>query len=357
MFHLPPSPWRTSSWLRPWMIGLSALLLLAGIGAAVPAIRATFIDTGAVSTLTINGDVLPSGSGVKRLGNPSLPWWQVNSNSYYVPGGGAFDTMAGVNAGTMYLGNTNATGIVIGQNGIQTTLFGGLVPGVTNTLSLGTPSFLLNQVNSSFYYVPGGGAIDTESGGAAGTLHIGDVNATGIVLGKSGSTAALAGNVTVAGTLQGSAGTGTATGLVPITLYENTTVTPSVTSGETAGSTYPIPANTLSAVGNNVHISAGWTHAANTNSTTYKLYFNGAAFISATNATSGDTIFTDFYVVRTTAGYSWHSFTISGGAGLVGGHGTSTATFTSSIDTHISVTGPTANGDLSTNYLRVEYWP
>lgn len=357
MFRLPPSPRRTPTWLRPWMIGLGALLLLAGIGAAVPGIRATFIDTGAVASLTINGDVLPSAAGVKRSGSPSLPWWQVNSNSYYVPGGGAFDTMAGVNAGTMYLANTNATGLVIGQPSIQTTIYGPWIPGTTNTVSLGSSSVLLNQVNSTFYYVPGGGGVDTESGGGAGTLYLGNNNATGVVISKPGSTATVAGNMAVTGTLQGSAGTGTATGLVPITLYENTTVTNSVTSGETAGSTYSLPANTLSAVGQSLHIGAGWTHAANTNSTTYKLYFNGAAFISATTAISGDTVFTDFYVVRTTAGYSWHSVTISSSAGLVGGRGTSTATFTSAIDTHISVTGATTNGDLSTNYMRVEWWP
>lgn len=157
-------------------------------------------------------------------------------------------------------------------------------------------------------------------------------------------------------TITSFAGTGTATGNCPITIYENTTVTPSVTTGETAGSTYSIPANTLSAVGQKLRISAGWTKAANANSTTYKLYFNGTAFINVASAVSGDSIFTDFEIVRTAAGYSWHNFTASG-AGVTGGHGTSTATFTGAIDTHISVTGATTNGDLSTNYMRVEWWP
>jgi hypothetical protein len=154
------------------------------------------------------------------------------------------------------------------------------------------------------------------------------------------------------------AGTGTQTGSAPITIYSDATVTPSVTSGETDGSSYTMPANTLSANGQMFKCQAAWTHAANTNATTFKLYVAGVAVISASNSTSGDTIGVEIRFVRTTSSLgTYHALITSGGA-LTSAKGVfNPLTWSNNNIIKISVTGATTNGDLSTNYLRCEWWP
>lgn len=195
--------------------------------------------------------------------------------------------------------------------------------------------------------IVGGGVIGDIIGGL-GTLYLGGGNTNVINLGTLS-----AAPVNIA------AGTGSATGQVPCTLYHDTTVTPSVTSGETAGSTYTLPANTLSANGQMLRISASWTHAANANSTTFKLYFAGTAIVNSTNASSGDIIGVEVRITRTSSTTAtYHAIITSTGAGI----GTQrialgALSFTTTNDIHISVTGATTNGDLSTNNLVVQYWP
>lgn len=186
-------------------------------------------------------------------------------------------------------------------------------------------------------------------------------------VGYDGTVSTVAGIAAASGTFSGAlaanavtsgAGTGTATGLVPVTLYRDTTVTPSVTTGEVDGSSYTMPANTLSANGQELRVSAAWTHAANTNSTTAKLYVNGTAIGNFASAASGDATGIEFRIVRTSATVAtYFGIGQAPSGGYFGARGTITIAAGSAMIIKISVTGPTTNGDLSTNYLRVEYWP
>lgn len=155
-----------------------------------------------------------------------------------------------------------------------------------------------------------------------------------------------------------SVGTGTATGKVWAELFRDTTVTNSVTTGETAGSTYTLPANTLSSNGQMIVCRAAWVHAANTNSTTAKMYVNGVALVTITNASSSDVIETELRLVRTSSSTAtFGGYTLNNGGGFTGHRGTMTIAAGSNMDIHISVTGSVANGDLATNFLRCDGSP
>jgi hypothetical protein len=276
---------REKTKLKPWMIGLAALVLIPGVAVAVPRFLATFIDTGVGAQLAINGNVVPASSGVGQVGITGLVWNRFNGNFFFVPGGGAFDADPS-SAGTVNFCNTYGTACVFGQAGRS------------------------NTIN---------------------------------------------GNTTLAAL---TAGTGTATGKAPVTLFSDTTVTASVTIGETDGSTYTLPANTLSSNGMALRLYAAWQHAANANATTAKLYVNGTAILNTSNSTSGDAVSTEFRVIRTSATTaSFSGVSLNPNGAYVGSRGTVTIAAGSTMIIKISVTGATTNGDLSTTFLRVEWWP
>lgn len=292
--------------IRPWMIGVAALMLLAGVGAAVPSIRASFIDTNVVGTLTVNGAIIPNVAGTQSVGTRAVPYSEFDSNFVYLQAGGGVQSNP-TSPGTLHLGDVSSTSIVSNQPGNVFTMNGILQAG---------------SGTGNLDWSPSSGKFLLPTGGMP-------------------------------------AGTGTATGQPVISLYRDASVTNSVTTGETFGTAYTMPANTLSANGQALHITAAWVHAANGNLTTAKLYVNGTAILSQNNSTSGDVILTDFEIVRTsatTATYQGRSLNLNGA--YVGSRGMNYAIVaTSAMTIQLSVTGAVTNGDLSTNYLRVEWKP
>ncbi len=98
------------------------------------------------------------------------------------------------------------------------------------------------------------------------------------------------------------AGTGTQTGNVPVGIFDSTAVVTSVTTGETDAIVYTMPANTVSTfTGMRLHIRAGFLHAADANSTTAKVYFNGTVIASQASTTSSGTQYFDLTVVPLTS--------------------------------------------------------
>ena len=96
-------------------------------------------------------------------------------------------------------------------------------------------------------------------------------------------------------------GTGTATGPVSVVLHANTTAVGNVGAGEDDLMTYSLPANTLSANGKGVRITACVTYAANGNTKTIKLYFGSTVLVTRSAGDNGSFIKLEGYVTRTGA--------------------------------------------------------
>ena len=165
--------------------------------------------TGVCLTLagSIFGDVKPTVTLTNNLGTAALLYSNLYATAIITP---RFDILT---AGTLLIGTTNATAITLGKTGITTTTAGTLTltatginmtiagsitgdikPTVTNVNNLGTPTF---AYNTSYINTRLGSQLDTIT---AGTLLIGDTNATGITLGKLGVTTTLAGTISLTGT-------------------------------------------------------------------------------------------------------------------------------------------------------------
>jgi len=165
--------------------------------------------TGMVMTLsgTITGAVKPTVTNVNNLGSATLLYSNIFTSSLQLS---RFDTST---AGTLLIGDTNATAITLGKTGVTTTLAGLIAltgtgvgmtmagtttgdirPTITNVNNFGTA---LLAYNTSFVNTNLGSRIDTY---AAGALTIGDTSATGITLGKAGVTTTSAGVITLTGT-------------------------------------------------------------------------------------------------------------------------------------------------------------
>lgn len=289
--------------IRPWMIGVAALLLLAGIGAAVPSIRASYIDTNVVGTLTVNGAIIPNVAGTQSVGMRAIPYSEIDANFVYLQAGGGVQSNPTA-PGTLHLGDVTSTSMVANQAGNVFTMNG---------------IFQAGSGTGNLDWSPSSGLFKLPTGGMP-------------------------------------AGTGTAVGLPGLALYRDTTATPSVTTGETFGSTYTLPANTWG-LGQEIRIKCAFQKAANANAVTAKVYVNGTALITMSNSTSGDAYSADLRLVRvggTAASYSASTIVTNTG-GVV--RGTAVIAPASTQTIQISVTGATTNGDLSTTYMRVEWMP
>ena len=171
---------------------------------------------------TITGDIRPTVTKINNLGSSTLLYAELNADSVRTS---RIDTMSGAAAGTLLIGDINATGITLGKSGVTTTtagtvsltntgvcmttsgtISGDILPTVNGVNNLGSATLLYNNVYSDLFRSP---RLDTV---VAGTLTIGATNATGITLGKTGVTTTSAGalaltstgiNLSIAGTITG----------------------------------------------------------------------------------------------------------------------------------------------------------
>lgn len=155
------------------------------------------------------------------------------------------------------------------------------------------------------------------------------------------------------------AGTGTQTGKVPVTIYADVTATGSTGGGAAADvSSYTMPANTLSANGQKLTFYAAAQHAANTNATTFQMFVFGTGLSTLANAGSGGMSAGIVTIQRT-----------SSTTATVFGDEHSPATFaqirtfltgldfTAPLIIKYQVTAATTTNDLIGNGMHVEWWP
>jgi hypothetical protein len=149
------------------------------------------------------------------------------------------------------------------------------------------------------------------------------------------------------------AGTGTGTTLPSGVLCVNTT--PQATTGlaEEVLATCTITANTLSANGMALRVTAGTTSAANANNKTLKIRLGGiggATVLSVATTTSAASFKADAVIVRTGAATQ-----IASASALASNQTTSpTQTLANALDLVVTGTTATAAGDLTLQFLIVE---
>jgi hypothetical protein len=143
----------------------------------------------------------------------------------------------------------------------------------------------------------------------------------------------------------------------PWTLYTNTTPISSVTSGETDAQVYTLPANTVTADAQRLEIVLAATHAANTNTATYRLYIAGTVVVAQARAVSAEPETCIVTAVRTPGNILRWRFQTNNNATAAVGTGTVTVDFTIANIIKTTVEGPTLAGDMTCNFLRVEFWP
>jgi hypothetical protein len=141
-------------------------------------------------------------------------------------------------------------------------------------------------------------------------------------------------------------------------VYRNATPVASVTTGEIDAQVYTMPANTLVADGQEVQFDAGFHHAANTNSSSYKFYANGTALTTQARTSSGEAETNRWICVRKTSSQMYCTGIIS----QLGALSTSitlltSVNYASSIVFKTAVLGATTNGDMTADYLRGEFHP
>lgn len=143
------------------------------------------------------------------------------------------------------------------------------------------------------------------------------------------------------------------------TVSLNTTSTAGIagTSEQTLLS-YSLPAGSLLSNGQSLRIKAYFTHAANTNNVTFKLYFGTSSISSGVLATSGETCELSLDVIRTGAATQlvWADGAISTGPAILAPALTSgTDDLTAAVTIKGTVTGGTSGVDGTQKLLRVEF--
>ena len=191
--------------------------------AGVLALTGTGVGLSVVGTIT--GDIIPTVTSVNNLGSLTLLYGESNIELCKTS---KIDTNA---AGILSIGPTNATEITLGKAGVTTTtagtialtstgvalsvvgtITGDIIPTVTKVNNLGSSTLLYNGSYTSAVVAS---KLDTVT---AGVLSVGDINATGITLGKAGITATTAGTIALTSTGVGMNIAGTITGdIIPTT--------------------------------------------------------------------------------------------------------------------------------------------
>lgn len=138
---------------------------------------------------------------------------------------------------------------------------------------------------------------------------------------------------------------------------QSSTVTAGTTgTGEQTLATYTLPANSLYKTDQNLRIRAYFTHAANTNGVTFKLYFGATSISSGSLTTSGQTAELALDVVRT--GSATQAVWASGKqatTSLASAYTAGTDDFTTALTIKATVTGGTTGADGSLILFRVEF--
>jgi hypothetical protein len=175
----------------------------------------------------------------------------------------------------------------------------------------------------------------------------------------TGAVASFAGGLKLT-TLQTVAGTGTQIGVPSTTIFSSLTATGSTGGGAEADvSSFTMPANTLSSNGMTLRFFACGKHAANANSTTFRMYFAGTLVqgSSQTVTGSGDIVCGEFEITRTSSTTAIlfgdaHSPTGT----FTQGHSERTGLdFTAGIILKYSVQAATTTNDLIGQLMRVEW--
>jgi hypothetical protein len=303
--------------------------------------------------------------------------------------------------GNLFIGTGAGASVTTGTNNIAigtSATTGGAA--VTNCLAIGTNaecngisnSFAIGHYSTEFTHgyingangvngTPRGNFVLHGAGGASGvnvasgSFTIAGGQSTGNVAGGSViiATAPAVGSGSTQGTLVDrvtitttgtnvTMGTGTATANVGGVLNVNTTTQATTGTSEEVLATYTLPANTLSANGKLIRITAWGTFAANANSKTTRVRFGGLAgtIISGVTTTSNNGNWRHVTeVVRTGAATQASSgvvtYGVTAGAGaLAPTVGAPTQTLSGTVDIAVTGTSPTTIGDVSFSGLIVE---
>ena len=155
------------------------------------------------------------------------------------------------------------------------------------------------------------------------------------------------------------AGTGTQTAKPGGRAYEDFTATGSTGGGAAADvSVFNVPANTLSANGNTLEVHACAAHAANANSTTFRLFIFGTSTSGQTVTTSSGTVCGNIWVTRTSSTTASYMGGDTTGAVLVQEVGRiSGLDFTGALVIKYQVQAATTTNDLIGNLMTVDWQP
>jgi hypothetical protein len=141
-------------------------------------------------------------------------------------------------------------------------------------------------------------------------------------------------------------------------LFKNATPVSSVTTGEIDAQVFNMAGNTMSTDGQKVVCNAGFTHAADTNSASYKFYVNGTALATQARTGSGELETNEWNCVRATSSTLRCTGLLSNAGAISTTVSSLTGvTFSGTIVIKTAVLGATTNGDMTSNYLRCEFYP
>lgn len=143
----------------------------------------------------------------------------------------------------------------------------------------------------------------------------------------------------------------------PATVAEVVSTVASVTTGEIDAQSYTLPANSMTTDGQKIVFDAAFTHAANTNSSTWKFYVAGnALFTTARTVASENESVTVTCVRKSSTILRCQGLSVSGTT-VAGASNGFTVDYTTTIIFKTAVLGPTTNGDMTSFFLRGELWP
>ena len=155
------------------------------------------------------------------------------------------------------------------------------------------------------------------------------------------------------------AGTGTTTGKPSCLLNVNTTSQATTGTSEEVLATYTLPANSLSATGKIIRVTAYFTTAANANTKIARIRLGGltgAAVTAQSISTNNGVVMLCGYIIRTganTQAIVGHGIASSGAVTAL--NSTSTQTDTGSLAIVITGATATSSGDLTFRVMIVEF--
>lgn len=154
-------------------------------------------------------------------------------------------------------------------------------------------------------------------------------------------------------------GTGTATYIPGGVINSQFTAVSNVSTTETDLLTYSLPANSLSANGKGVRVTAWGSLAANANTKSYKLYFGATAVNSHSTTVSGGGWVAQYLLVRTGAATQIaYELTSQVGTGQQGGSNASpTETLSGAVTIKVTGQSGTASNDITALGMMVEALP